>query len=98
MRPPPRAWTFLSNHAHVVLAIDAMPGATVRQIAAHAAITERETYSILGELEAAGYLSRERVGRRASLTLHLDRPMRPPLEGRSSLRQMVEALRRDTGI
>jgi DNA-binding MarR family transcriptional regulator len=87
-----RSWTFLTNHARVLLAIDGEPGLTVREIAERAGVTEREVYTVLNDLEAAGYLSRRRNGRRSELTLLLDGPMRPPIEGRR-VRHLAEALR-----
>jgi DNA-binding MarR family transcriptional regulator len=87
-----RSWTFLTTHARVLLAIDGEPGLTVWEIASRAGVTEREVYSVLNELEAGGYVSRRRNGRRSELTLHLDEPMRPPV-GARRVRDLVEALR-----
>jgi DNA-binding IclR family transcriptional regulator len=60
---PPR-WTFLTNHAQVLLCIADDPGIRLREIGARVGITERAAHRIVGELEGSGYLSRERHGRR----------------------------------
>jgi DNA-binding Lrp family transcriptional regulator len=93
MGSPGRAtWTFLSNHGHVLLCLASEPGIRVRDIAALVGITERAVLRILGELEEAGYLTREHAGRRTHYRLALDRPMRHPLEARHSVRALVGAL------
>jgi DNA-binding transcriptional ArsR family regulator len=75
---------FLTNHAFVVLAIDAWPNLTVRQIAERVGITERATYAVLRDLERAGYVSRRRSGTRLTIVPHLDHPLlHPMLRGRT---------------
>jgi DNA-binding transcriptional ArsR family regulator len=95
-RVPPGApehhWTFLSNHAHALLCLAALPEVRVRDLAARIGITERATQRILADLEGEGYLVRERVGRRNRYRLRLDRPMRHPVEQARSVRVLVEAL------
>ena len=59
-----RPWTFLTSHARVLIVIAQNPDLRVRDIAAVAHITERSTQRIVADLEAAGYLSHERNGRR----------------------------------
>ncbi|MEO3793192.1 MarR family transcriptional regulator [Nonomuraea sp. B10E15] len=58
------AWTFLTNHARVLLAIAVDPQVRVRDIAASIGITERAAQSIVSDLEESGYIQRNRVGRR----------------------------------
>jgi DNA-binding IclR family transcriptional regulator len=60
---PPK-WTFLTNHAQVLLCIADDPGIRLREIGARVGITERAAHRIVGELEESAYLSRERHGRR----------------------------------
>jgi len=62
---PTRAhtWTFITNHAQVLLALVQRPDLRVREIAAAAEITERYAYRILRDLQSAGYVERRRVGR-----------------------------------
>lgn len=73
-------WTFLSNHAHVLIVLDGDPHARVRDIATRVGITERAVQRIVAELVADGYLDVSREGRRNRYHVHLDRPLRHPLE------------------
>ena len=59
-------WTFLSNHAHVLVCLSQDPGARVRDVADAVGITERSVHLILSDLEGEGILRRIREGRRAS--------------------------------
>ena len=52
-------WTLLTGHGHVLVEIARNPTARIRDIAAAAGITERTAQSIVADLEAAGYLSRD---------------------------------------
>jgi predicted transcriptional regulator len=69
------SWTFLTNHAQVLICIARDPGIRLRQIAETVGITERATHRIVGELVETGYLSRERQGRRNSYTIHAQLPL-----------------------
>lgn len=72
------AWTFLTGHGHVLVAIAKNPQARIRDLAAEAGLTERTTQAIITDLEAAGYITRRRVGRRSHYTVHPARPFRHP--------------------
>lgn len=61
---PARTWTFLTNHAHVLLTIADEPEARLRDIADRVGVTERAVQGIVADLEEGGYIERERVGRR----------------------------------
>ena len=87
-------WTFLTNHSHVLVLLYAKPALVVREIAASVGITERAVQKILADLEHGGLLTRERVGRRNRYALHLDRPLRHPLESHRSVRELVELVTR----
>jgi MarR-like DNA-binding transcriptional regulator SgrR of sgrS sRNA len=73
-------WTFLSNHAHVLLCVAREPEVRLREVAHRVGITERAVQRIVADLEEGGYLSRSREGRRNRYVLHLDRPLRHPVE------------------
>jgi DNA-binding IclR family transcriptional regulator len=73
-------WTFLTNHGQVLLSIAKNQGHTAREIADEVGITERATQSIIADLEEGGYLTRQRVGRRNVYDLHLEQPMRHPVQ------------------
>lgn len=77
---PAPDWTFLSNHSHVLVCVTQDPEMRVADIARSVGIGERAVHRILGDLEDAGYLTRTRQGRRNRYAVHLDRPLRHPLE------------------
>ena len=89
---PGRAWTFLSNHAHVLIAVERNPDVRLRDLALLVGITERAVLHIVADLEAEGILVRERDGRRNHYRLHLDTPLRHPLEETHSVRELVKML------
>lgn len=74
------SWTFLTNHAHVMNCIAADPDSRLRDIAELVGITERGAQSIVSDLEAGGYLTRTKVGRRNRYEVHPDLPLRHPIE------------------
>jgi hypothetical protein len=92
MDPQDRRWAFLTNHARVPLAIARDPDARLRAIAAACHITERAVQAIIADLEQAGYLHRQRTGRRNQYTLRLDQPLRHPAEAGVTLRALVGSL------
>jgi DNA-binding MarR family transcriptional regulator len=59
-----REWTFLSNHGHVLVHLNRYPDSLVKEIADEIGITERSTQLILADLQSAGYVVIEKVGRR----------------------------------
>jgi DNA-binding MarR family transcriptional regulator len=73
------SWSFLSNHAQVLLCIARDPGSRLREIAERVGITERAVHRIVGELAAAGYIDRERRGRRNHYTIAEHLPLPDPL-------------------
>ena len=85
-----RTWTFLTNHARVLILIAGAPNIRLRDIAAQVGITERAAQRIVGDLETDGYLSHEREGRRNHYSLHPDAHLRHPLENEIEIGQLVE--------
>ncbi|MCY7372606.1 MAG: winged helix-turn-helix domain-containing protein [Spirochaetaceae bacterium] len=73
-------WTFLTDHAHVLLCIARDPEMRLRDIADAVGITERAAQRIIAELADAGYLERHCAGRRNRYQLHPHLPLRHPLE------------------
>ncbi len=71
-------WTFITNHARVLMVITQDPTVRLRDIALTLDITERAAQRIVTELVDEGYLSRKREGRRNVYTVHEKRPMRTP--------------------
>jgi len=83
------SWTFLTNHAHVLICLQRDPTMRLRDIAGAVGITERAVHRILGELEEAGYISRDREGRRNHYEVHRDRSLRHPLEAHHDLSSLL---------
>jgi DNA-binding MarR family transcriptional regulator len=71
----PATWSFLTNHARVLICIAEDPGIRLREIGEAVGITERAAHRIVGELADAGYVSRRRVGRRNRYTIRPDLPV-----------------------
>ena len=88
----PNPWTFLTNHSHVLLCIAENPDVRLREVADQVGITERATQRIVAELEDAGYLSHERIGRRNHYEVHPDLPLRHPLEDHLSIGALLRVL------
>lgn len=85
-------WTFLTNHAQVLLCIAQNSRITAREIAAHIGITERAVQRILHDLNEAGYISHTRDGRQNRYDIHADRPMRHPAQNGHAVRELLELL------
>jgi hypothetical protein len=77
-------WSFLTNHARVLVCVDRDPGIRLRDIAADVGVTERSAFGIVKDLVAAGYLAKERDGRRNRYEVRHDLPLPdPPLRERT---------------
>lgn len=87
-------WTFLSNHAHVLLLIAADPGTKLRDVADRVGITERAVQRIVADLEEAKYIERERVGRRNHYRVHPELPLRHPIEAHTEVGALLELVLR----
>ena len=74
------AWTFLTNHSHVLICLAREPEARMRDVAEEVGITERAVQRIVSDLERAGYLERRRDGRRNHYEIREDLPLRHPIE------------------
>ena len=83
---------FLSNHGQVLLAIARDPGVRLREIGDQVGITERAAHRIVTELADAGYLLRERNGRRNRYTITTDRSLPDPLARDRSIGDLLSVL------
>jgi DNA-binding MarR family transcriptional regulator len=84
------SWTFLSNHAQVLLCIAADPEIRMRDVALRVGITERAVQRIVAELEEGGYLTVMRNGRRNQYTVNTSLPLRHALQSHRTLGHLVE--------
>ena len=87
-------WTFLTNHAHVLLCIVRDPGIRLRDVAERVGITERAAQRIITDLVADGYVERHREGRRNRYDVRHDVPLRHPLEADSRIGELLAALQK----
>lgn len=85
-------WTFLTNHAHVLLAIDAEPDIRIRELAERVGITERAAHKIVADLVEADYLEVKRVGRRNSYRIRRGKPLRHPAERHHKIGELIDVL------
>jgi DNA-binding MarR family transcriptional regulator len=92
-KPP---WTFLTNHAHVLVCIAEDPDVRVRDIAERVGITERSAGAIVADLVADGYAHKERVGRRNTYSVNPDGRLRHPLEDQHTVGELLTMLGRLT--
>src|ERR1700742_4955979 len=66
------SWTLLTGHGHVLVQIARNPEARIRDISAVVGLTDRTVQAIVADLEATGYLTRTRTGRRTRYTVNHD--------------------------
>lgn len=86
------AWTFLSNHSHVLICLARNPESVLRDVANQVGITERAVQRIVVDLEEAGYLQRHKEGRRNKYSLNLEKPLRHPVEENCTVGQLVQMI------
>lgn len=84
------AWTFLTNHAHVLLCLARDRGARLRDVAAQVGVTERAVQRIVTELEDAGYVERAREGRRNTYVVRPGLPLRHPIEQHRTVASLID--------
>jgi len=73
-------WTFLTNHAHVLILVSQEPSIVLRDVAQQIGITERAVQRIIADLEEGGFIKREKVGRQNRYTIDKALPLRHPIE------------------
>ena len=87
-----RTWTFLTNHAHVLLCVSSSEQSTARELALRIGITERSVQAILTDLSDEGYLLKSRVGRRNVYEVNQQGRLRHPLEAGHTVGELIAAL------
>lgn len=87
-------WTFLTNHAHVMLCIAMNPEVRLAEMARLVGIGERAVHSIVNDLVEAGYITRSKQGRNNVYEVNLDRPLRHPLEAGHHISEIFRPLTR----
>lgn len=84
------AWTFLTNHGHVLLTVAADPQLRVTDLAERVGITPRAALQILKDLETGGYLHRTRVGRRTHYTIEPHQYFRHPTTASREIDELID--------
>ncbi len=87
-------WTFLTNHAHVLLCLARDPGIRLRDVAEKVGITERAAQRIVADLVADHYVTTERVGRRNRYVIHGEAPLRHPIDDHQAVGVLLKLLER----
>jgi predicted transcriptional regulator len=90
-----KTWTFLTNHAQVLLCIADTPDIRLKEVAERVGITERATQRILAELVEEGYVKTERVGRRNRYTVDRRHAMRHTAQFGYEIGALLEALTKE---
>ena len=86
------SWSFLTNHARVLLCIASDPGARLRDIAASLDITERSAYGIVTDLTAAGYVVKHKDGRRNRYQIQAHLPLPEPASQKPAIGEVLDVL------
>ena len=87
-----RDWSFLTNHARVLLCIAHDPGARLRDIAASLGITERSAHGIITDLAEAGDVVKHRDGRRNRYQVQAHLPLPEPTSREPAIGEVLAVL------
>lgn len=82
-------WTFMTNHAHVLICLAMDPEIRMREVAERVGVTERAVQRIIADLEEAGYVERSRSGRRNRYRVDIDARLRHPVEGHRTVADLI---------
>jgi DNA-binding MarR family transcriptional regulator len=85
-------WSFLTNHARVLLCIARDPGVRLRDIASTLGITERTAFGVVADLTDAGYVIKERDGRRNRYEIQHHLPLVEPTSAERTVGELLELL------
>src|SRR6185437_5113767 len=91
---PRSSWAFLTNHAQVLVCVADEAGVRLRDSSERVGITERAAHRIGGELADAGYIPRERIGRRNAYVIHMERPLTDALAREQKVGDLLAVLAR----
>ncbi len=85
-------WSFLTNHARALLVIAHDPGARLRDIAAALDVTERSAYGMVTELAEAGYVVKQKDGRRNHYEIQTHLPLRDSVARKRTIGEVLDLL------
>ena len=87
-----KPWTFLTNHAHVLILLHAEPDLVLREVAYRVGITERAVQRIVQDLEEEGFIRREKVGRRNHYEVLTKQALRHPIESHRKIGDLLKLI------
>jgi DNA-binding MarR family transcriptional regulator len=87
-----RKWTFLSHHAHVLIALDRDRNYTIDQLAAILGVTSRSVVNVLNDLVADGYLVITKQGRRNHYEINRSAPLRHLTSEGKTVGELIDSL------
>ena len=87
-----KPWTFLTNHAHVLIVLYSQPDLALREVALQVGITERAVQRIVMELEEGGFVTRLKVGRKNHYQVSKKQPLRHPLEAHRKIGDLLNLI------
>lgn len=85
-------WTFLTNHAHILLCLTKNPNLRTKDLAELVGITERAVQRIIAELTEDGCIDRKRVGRSNTYTIHTEHHLKHPIEAHRTIADLIALL------
>jgi len=88
------SWTFLTNHAHILMCLAISPSERIRDLAVKVEITERAVQRIIVELEAEGYLEHIREGRRNLYKVLSRKPLRHDIEKHRQVHDLIKLIKK----
>ena len=85
-------WTFLTNHAHVLILLAQDSSMVLREVAIRIGITERAVQRIIADLEEGGFIEREKVGRQNQYRISVKQPLRHPIESHRTIGDLLQMI------
>lgn len=89
-------WTFLTNHAHVLLCLTKSESLRMRDIALEVGITERAVQRIIAELTESGFIDRIKNGRRNIYKIHTEKHLKHPIESHKQISDLIKLIYSDS--
>ena len=87
-----KPWMFLTNHTHVLIVLHDDPTLVLREVADRVGITERAVQRIVQDLEAGGFIRRERVGRCNRYEVLVSQRLRHPIESHRKIGDLLKLI------
>lgn len=88
-------WTLFSNHAHVLVCLDMGGDMVLRDVALEVGITERAVQNIVADLEAGGFITRSKEGRRNRYKINRKVKLRHRIEAHRSVGELLDFVTKD---